>query len=389
MVAKSILMYVLLIVLPDLYIYLHYLRHHKHFTWWKTILWWMPCVLLLAYTAFLFAEPNFAPDDQSVLFWFLMLFGLLAVPKAAFAVCSFIGWRWCRWWHKRRNWGNLLGLGLALFCIYVVIYGSTIGFSKLEVRHIEYTSSAVPNAFDGYKIVLFSDAHVGSYSGRAQRILARAIDSINAQRADAIVFAGDLQNIHPQELYEHRSLLGSLRAKDGIFSVLGNHDYAFYVNVSDAEKVVNEREIIRLERQFGWDLLLNEHRTIYRGNDSIVIAGMENDGRPKQSPNVDIEKTMLGVTDSALTVMIQHDPSSWKRTILPKSNAQLTLSGHTHGGQFAFLGFSPIMLKGGEINGRYEQDGRTLYVTAGLGALIPFRFGVTGEIVVITLHSAP
>ena len=143
----------------------------------------------------------------------------------------------------------------------------------MEVNHTTYESEDIPAAFDGYRIVLFSDAHVGSYMKHNEWVLQRAIDSINAQQPDMIIFTGDLQNIQPKDIYPHMDVLSSLKAGDDVYSVLGNHDYAEYMDYDEAMKVANTRETISLERQLGWNLLLNEHCKIERDNTHIVIAG--------------------------------------------------------------------------------------------------------------------
>ena len=138
----------------------------------------------------------------------------------------------------------------------------------------------------------------------------------------------------------------------------------------------------------GWTLLLNEHRTIRRGKSQIVIAGMENDGDGIHFPQKgQIKKTLKGVTNKDFTILLEHDPSSWRRKIIPDGRAQLTLSGHTHNMQFSLFGWSPISITGKEVNGWYHEGPQSLFVTAGLGGLIPFRFGATGEIVVIKIKS--
>ena len=138
----------------------------------------------------------------------------------------------------------------------------------------------------------------------------------------------------------------------------------------------------------GWTVLLNEHRMIEHEGQHIVVAGMENDGNGKKFPRKgDISKTLEEVSDSDFILMLEHDPYSWRHRILPESHAQLTLSGHTHGMQFNILGWCPLSLTGKDYNGWYQEGKQSLFVTAGLGGLIPFRFGATGEIVVITLKS--
>ena len=267
-------------------------------------------------------------------------------------------------------------------------YGFLFGFQQFEVRHIEFASADLPEAFDGYRIVQFSDAHVASMTGSRQWMVQRAIDSINAQHADAIVFTGDMQNVWPDELPKQASYIRQLKAKDGVFAVLGNHDYAVYQNCDEAEKAANCEKTIKAFRGMGFDLLLNEHRIVHRDSDSIVIAGMENWGVVKRMPRKgDVNKTLEGITikPSPFIVMLQHDPSCWREKILPECNAQLTLSGHTHGGQISLFGWSPVALSYSEWGGMTYEGSRAIYVSTGLGALIPFRFGLPGEIVVITL----
>jgi hypothetical protein len=267
-------------------------------------------------------------------------------------------------------------------------YGFLFGFQQFEVRHVEFASADLPEAFDGYRIVHFSDAHVGSMTGSRQWMLQRAIDSINAQHADAIVFTGDMQNIWPDELPQQASYFRQLKAKDGVFAVLGNHDYAVYQDCDEAEKTTNCGKTVKALCDMGFDLLLNEHRIVRRDSDSIVIAGMENWGIKKRMPrNGDVIKTLAGITinPSPFIVMLQHDPSCWREKILPECNAQLTLSGHTHGGQISLFGWSPVALSYSEWGGMTYEGSRAIFVSTGLGALIPFRFGLPGEIVVITL----
>ena len=386
MIARIFIFLLFLIILPDVYLDLHYLRKKNNYTWWKRLLWWLPALLMLAYTIKMAVEPNFIPDNPAWIDNYLLLLCLLIVPKAMFSICSVIGLFLCRLRKKRRNWGNLVGLVLSLILIYIFVYGSTFGIRKLNVKHVDVTFKDLPASFDGYRIVHWSDAHVGSYLKSRRPILERAVDSIRAQQADMVVFTGDLQNIQPSELYPFVRLFRSIKAKDGVYSVLGNHDYSGYIHADAAVKVANERETISRQRQCGWTVLLNENRSIYRGRDSIVIAGEENDGLPPHPMRGDIHQTLRGVGDDAFVVMLQHDPSAWRRHILPESKAQLTLSGHTHGGQISVLGIRPSKFKYPEDWGLYHEGDRFLYVTAGLGGLVPFRFGVPAEIVVITLH---
>lgn len=390
MIARAPYLFLLLIIIPDLYLDLHYWRHrYGDGLSAKRLLYWMPTLGMIAYTLYLMYEKNFIPDNPTILYIYLFLLGFIIIPKWIFMLCSITGLAGCRLFHRKKNYGNLIGLILVPVLWFVLIYGSTVGFQKLEVNQHTYTSPELPAAYDGYRIVLFSDAHVGSYSGRLQHILQKAIDNINAQHPDLIVYTGDLQNIQPQELYEHMDILSQLKAKDGVYSVLGNHDYAKYIDCDEARKVANNRETVSLEKQLGWTLLRNEHRTLSKGKDHIIIAGMENDGDGIKFPQLgNINKTLKGVKDDDFILMLEHDPSCWRRKIIPDGRAQLTLSGHTHKMQFTLFGWCPLTATGKEINGWYTEGTQTLFVTAGLGGLIPFRFGATGEIVVLTLKKS-
>lgn len=376
-----------MIVLPCLYVDLRYLRRKRFGRVWVRMLWWLPGFCMTVFTVVLAMHPDFAPADTTALNFYLFLLGLLVVPNFVFALCSVVGLALKKWLHMRRNYGNHVGLAMVAVHWYVLIYGSTIGFNEIVVKHIDYASADLPAAFDGYRIVQFSDAHVGTYSSDRDYLLDAAVDSINAQHADMIVFTGDLQNMRPVEVERHARTLSALHAPDGVFSVLGNHDYADYLHADAATKAVNCRRMVDLQRQMGWTLLRNEHRVVRRGGDSIIVAGMENDGISKRSPERgDIGKTLSGTSPRDFVLMLQHDPSCWRRKILPQCNAQLTLSGHTHGMQFELFGWSPIAFKYSEWGGLYREGARAIFVSTGLGGFLPFRFGVPGEVVVITLH---
>ena len=315
---------------------------------------------------------------------FFLIMGLVVVPLLLVLLC--------RWLLPKRHWRKG-AIACTLSIWGLVLYGPLVGYQQLEVHRYDYVSADLPQAFDGYRIVQFSDAHVGTMTGSRQWLMQRAVDSINALQPDLIVFTGDLQNLHPDELSLHMAVLRQLHAKDGVYSILGNHDYPTYLDCDEATKASLVQQTIQLERKLGWRLLLNEHSIVRRDSDSIIIAGMENWGSVKRMPRKgDVQKTLAGISQKLTAnsqkpfiLMLQHDPSAWDEKILPECQAQLTLSGHTHGGQFEFLGWSPASLSYKEWGGWTYKDGRAMFVSTGLGALIPFRLGMPGEIVQITL----
>ena len=313
---------------------------------------------------------------------FFITVGFVIIPLLLFLLC--------RKFLPNKRYGTVVGILLAAIEISLVTYGMTAGFNQLEVRQIEYVSADLPAAFDGYRIVQFSDAHVGSMTGSRQKLVQQLIDSINGQAADMIVFTGDMQNILPEELIPPMLSFRQLYARDGVYAVLGNHDYAVYQACDDEEKAQNCQLTKDIIRKMGFDLLLNEHRIIHRDSDSIVVAGMENWGLAERMPkNGDVKKTLnsqFSTLNSQFILMLQHDPTCWREKILPECNAQLTLSGHTHGGQFSLFGWSPVAMSYRDWHGMAYEGSRALYVSSGAGSLIPFRLNQPREIVVITLR---
>ena len=389
MIARIIIPILLLLLISDVYVdrrMLHRLKRRR-FVW--RMLWWAQCGVMVVYSVVVAMARNFAPDSMLFFSSYLMLLSAWGLPKFVFVVCSILGWGHCAYHKTRVNWGNTVGALLAVVLSACSIYSMTAGFDKVRVRHVVYRSSSLPKAFDGYRIVQFSDLHVGTYVGGKAHIVGDVVDSIMSQRPDMIVFTGDLQNMQPSELLPHERQLSRLKAKDGVFSVLGNHDYAYYIKGSDSDRLRCCRQMIREQRQMGWQLLLNENRIVRRGKDSIVVAGMEYEGQSVRVPSRgNLRHTLLGVNQkSAFVLMLQHDPTSWRTDILPHSSAQLTLSGHTHGGQVNIFGWSPAAFAYSEWGGMYtSEDGRAINVSSGVGGFAPFRLGCPGEVVVIELR---
>ena len=386
MIARIIIPILLAIVLPDIYIDMHYWRHYKGYTWWRRLLWWLPSVLMVAYSIAIASTRNFVPDEMMFINVYVMLVGLVVMPKMLFALCSGIGYLVCKYTHRRRNYGNFIWLPFAAGAIYIIMYGFIVGFGKLEVKHLDLYFDDLPEAFEGYRIVHFSDAHVGSFQYDKKSILHRDIDSINAQKADMVVFTGDIQNMQPDELLPVMPLLSKVKAKDGVYSVLGNHDYSIYIDATEDVKKANIKATVDREQQMGWTVLRNDNRVIRRNADSLVIAGEENGGRKPSPKLADLEKSLHGVGKGAFIVMLQHDPNVWQEKIVPDGRVQLTLSGHTHAGQVSVFGLRFTQLTAHSDYGLYNQGRQQLYVTSGLGGVVAMRFGATAEIAVITLH---
>ena len=385
MIARIFIFIILATLLPDLYIYRCYIRHRFDLSLLMRLLWWIPGAAMVAVTLVYAMIDDFAPANLTLFNIYLFMLGLIVVPKLLFVLSSIAGRGVRRMTGGTRNWGNYFGLLLVLGQLYVLFTGSMTGTDHLRVRRVTVQVPDLPESFDGYRIVQFSDIHLGSMRSE---LLERAVEQMNGLRPDMIAFTGDIQNMRPDELTRHTSTLCRLHAKDGVYSVLGNHDYSEYVpKLPMQQRRHNEMLTREFHANVGWQLLLNDHRIIRRGNDSIVIAGEENDGLPPFPSKADLKHTLRGVNARSFVVMLQHDPSAWRRSILPGSNVQLTLSGHTHGGQMSLFGLRPTNLMGREDDGLYQEAGRALFVSTGLGGFVPFRFHMDPEVVEITLRS--
>jgi predicted MPP superfamily phosphohydrolase len=268
----------------------------------------------------------------------------------------------------------------------LIAYGAFIGRNRFEVTQVELTFEDLPEEFDGYRIVQISDIHARSFQGREDK-LAEAVAKINALEPDLIVFTGDLITMNPNELNSMAHSLKSLKAKDGVISILGNHDYSIYSKTDEATKKKHLQELIEKQKEFGWDLLLNEHRIIHRGGDSIAIIGVENTSPSRHFPSKgDLTKASEG-TEGIFRILLSHDPMHWDAEIIGK-DYPLTLSGHTHAMQMSLLGWCPSSIMFDQYRGLYTKGNQHLYVNIGLGETIfPARIGARPEITLIKLRS--
>lgn len=363
-----------LALISDAYIFHRYINTSSMWRW----TWWVPLLVTIGFfTKFLFFNRGWV-EEYATTNIFLLIMVLFCVPKVLFALFSLIP-----------KIGTAVGLFVAISIVGIVLWGITYGFCQLKVREIVYESENVPTKFDNYKIVQFSDAHVGTFYGPYKHLLKESIDTINSLNPDLVCFVGDIENFSPKELEVHSQAFSSLHAKDGVMSIMGNHDYSSYIKITDRERAALIAQTRDKQRSFGWQLLDNENRLIRRANDSIYIVGEENWGNPPFPQYGNIKKALSGVDRQSFIIMLSHDPNAWKRHLLPEFTPDITLSGHTHGTQFSIFGWSPSSMMYDEWGGDFyhEQNGKRclLNVSTGIGGNFPFRFGMPREIVVITL----
>ena len=292
---------------------------------------------------------------------------------------------------QRRSFISKIALIIAALPIPFVIHGIYRGRHNYRVLSYELEFNDLPAEFDGYKITHISDIH----SGSLQKInkVEYAVDLINKQNSDLVLFTGDFVNNKANELNKWKKIFSKIKAKDGKFSVLGNHDYGDYVNwKSDQEKKENFKNLLNSQKEMGFKLLLNESVNIKSLNQSISLVGVENWGKGGFRKNGDIDKACLGLRKKDFKVVMSHDPSHWDQILLNhQTHFHLTLSGHTHGMQFGieipgWIKWSPVKWVYKYWAGIYYEKNQYLNVNRGFGVLgFPGRVGVWPEISVITL----
>ena len=376
------LLFIALTALPDWYIYRTYIRQWKKKA--MRMLYWVPSIVLLLGMVYVFGSFKAKPESMNLLGIFLITFLTISVPKIVFTLLSLL-FRAILPKSKGRFLGICIAGASALFVMGYILYGALFGTENFKVRETTILSKDLPQGFENYRIVQISDIHCGSWAGNPQA-LQKAVNIINAQQPDLIVFTGDLVNNIATEVDEFMPVLSKLKAKDGVYSVLGNHDYAMYIRWESPEKKEENLDALKQKQaDMNWNLLNNRHVKLYQNGDSIALIGVENSGRPPFPNYAKLPEAMEG-TEGMFKVLLSHDPSSWRREVLPETDIQLTLSGHTHAMQTKIFGFSPSAWVYPEYEGLYMEDGQMLYVNIGLGHLMyPLRLGAWPEITLLTL----
>ena len=316
--------------------------------------------------------------------YMLYTFFAILVPKALGMVVYGIG----RWLKAR--WAAACSGVVASLVFGMMWWGAIVTPGKIEVREVTLEFERLPEAFDGYRIVQWSDAHLGTYDGHTA-IVEKQVNAINALHPDMICFTGDLVSRETCEALPYRDLLSRLHAPDGVFSVLGNHDYDNYVTWEDEQaKLADRKALCDLQQQAGWRLLNDDYALIKRGNEQIVLIGTENFGDRPGEKRGNLVRAYSGLRDANFKILLQHNPYAWRANTLTNSNIDLMLAGHTHAFQMMLtLGnwrWSPASFRYPEWGGAYNEGGRWLYVNIGTGMVgPPMRIGATPEITVITL----
>ncbi len=292
---------------------------------------------------------------------------------------------------QRRKFVSQIALGLAAIPFASIIYGIYRGKYNFKVLNYTLHFEDLPEAFDGYKLTQISDVHSGSFDNIDK--VEYAIDLINEQQSDVILFTGDMVNNKATEMAPYIDIFKKLNAKDGLYSVLGNHDYGDYINWnSEEDKKQNLEDLKILQKDIGFDLLLNENRFIEKDGQRIALVGVENWGKGGFKKAGDLKKAASLIDKDDFKILMSHDPSHWDAEVINDPyHYHLTLSGHTHGMQFGieipgWFKWSPVKWRYKHWAGIYEDLGQYINVNRGFGYLaFPGRVGIWPEITVIEL----
>lgn len=307
------------------------------------------------------------------------------------AVRAFTGDNSQSFFAERRKFVSQLALGIAAIPFLSLLYGMTKGKYNFKVRKEILYFPDLPENFDGFTITQISDVHSGSFDDKEE--IEHAIDLINQQKSDIILFTGDIVNTHAEEMYKWIDTFKRIEMPPmGKFSVLGNHDYGEYIEWPSREmKDKNFADIKGLHDKIDFKLLLNENIRLKKGNQEISLVGVENWGVGFKQAG-DLAKASQGVAKNDFKILMSHDPSHWEHEVKNHAdNYHLTLSGHTHGMQFGieipgFFKWSPVQYRYEQWAGLYENLGRYIYVNRGFGFhAYPGRVGIWPEITVLEL----
>ncbi len=308
-------------------------------------------------------------------FWYIQLLLPLLAASGVFGVLVGLAFGDARWA------GRATMAVVAVVLVAIGLWGF-IGANRLRVRSLDLAFDALPDGFDGLRIVQLSDLHVGPHTSR--RHLSRIVKAVEDARPDLIAITGDQVDDYAGDVDHFVAAFGKLRAPHGVYVIAGNHDvYAGWDAVRRGLEAA------------GFTILVNDAVAVERNGSILWIAGTGDPAgggwRRGNATGVgpDIARTLSRVRPGEFTIALAHNPVLWPA--LAKRGVQLTLSGHTHHGQFSIprLGWSLASPFLQHAMGQYDENGSVLYINPGTNYWgVPFRIGALPEVTVITLRRA-
>lgn len=357
---------------------------------------WLVLVAAIAtLSVYAVTRPYRSGDDESLikLNWMLFVVLTFSLPQLVYLLFDLLGRIPMIFKKKRCRWSSRTGIVAAYALFIGMWWGALYNRFQIDVKEVSVEIEGLPESFDGFRIVQFSDLHTGTF-GNDTGFVENLVKAINEQDADAVFFTGDIVNRRSRELKPFVEPLSKIKTQGGVVAVLGNHDYGDYFNWFNREaKIINMEELTDMYRMdLGWRLLRNQTIWYTRGNDSIAVLGVENIGDKPFPVYGSLSRTYKDVDDDKTKILLSHNPSHWTDSISDNDNVNiaLTLAGHTHAMQMEVAGLSPAALRYPKWGGLYkDRSGKhQLYVNIGSGTVgLPMRLGATPEVTVITLRA--
>ncbi len=393
---SGVFLFILVILLIEVFAYLGLMQlvSGKKLKRRVTILYWIATAVFLSIWLMAFFNPDKIRQTTNYqFFYFVISISVLNIfPKSLIALFVILSapFRFLR--DKIMSKVILLsGLILSLGMLLSIGYGIVIGRQTLRIEKVELALPSFPKALDELTIVQLSDIHLGSFENDA--FLKKCVDEINRINPDLVLFTGDIVNNYYQEMLGFEDQLKALKSKYGKFAILGNHDYGDYSNwKSKEEKGENQQMIHEKLTDAGFQLLLNQSKQISKNDTSLYVVGVENWGHKPFPQYAQLDSALLNVPQNSFKLLMSHDPAHWEDQVIDQTSIPLTLSGHTHGGQFSLnlfgFEFSPIYLIQKYWGGLYQHNDQYMYVNRGIGCVgFLGRIDMAPEITILTLRS--
>jgi len=274
-------------------------------------------------------------------------------------------------------------------------WGIISGAHDYQVRRRKIYLPHLPKEFEGFSIAQISDIHSGSFYNKTA--VMGGVEMLLAEKPNLILFTGDLVNNHPDEVKDYISVFNKLKADFGVYSIMGNHDYADYLfGISAAQRQKLRQKLHQAHQALDWHLLLDENLFIEQNKEKIAILGVQNWGTGGFPKYGNLAKAYEGTQEAGVKILLSHDPSHWDAQVRTEfQDIDLTLSGHTHGMQFGIefgdFKWSPVQYRYKQWADLYQEKtstGKTqyLYVNRGFGYIGYLgRVGILPEITILTL----
>ncbi len=412
-----ILFLVIVIVAIDAYTFKGIRHIYNHLTinkrfWIYFVYWLIPVILLVGIVVLFSMEKQLRESKNFTLFYYLVGYmALFYLPKLFFVLFHLtediirliaVGVKSLTPAESkmadsgekisRMKFLSQIGLVLSILPFISVIWGILRGRFNFKVRKYTLYFEHLPSAFDGFRIVQFSDTHVGSFYNH-EKELEKGIQLINEQQPDLLFFTGDMVNNLSQEMADMLPYLKKAKANVGKYSILGNHDYGdYHAWPSLSEKEKNLQQLIDNHKKAGFTIMLNDSDKLKLKDQEIAVIGVENWGKPPFPQHGNYDKAVKRVKDVGFKILLSHDPTHWDEKILGKTDVALTLSGHTHGFQMGVdipgVKWSPVKWKYPRWDGLYKEGNQYLHVNRGFGFIaLPARIGMPPEVTVIDLKT--